>query len=165
MLSKAMQDAINEQIKKEFASAYLYLAMSAHCEAVNLPGCAHWLRIQSQEEVGHGMKLFGLVNDRGGRVTLHAIEQPPAKFKSLLDIFEQTLEHERKVTESIHKLYALAVRESDYPTQAMLQWFITEQVEEEKRAHQLVEELKLAGHEGAALLFFDRQLAARTAGA
>ncbi len=164
MLSKAMQDAINEQIKKEFASAYLYLAMSAHCEAVNLPGCAHWLRLQSQEEAGHALKLFDYVNDRGGRVTLHGIEQPPGKFKSPLDVFQQTLEHERKVTESIHKLYAMAVKENDYPTQTMLHWFVTEQVEEEKRAAQIVEQLKMAGDEGSALLFFDRQMAARTAG-
>ncbi len=165
MLSKAMQGAINEQIKKEFASAYLYLAMSAHCEATSLPGCAHWLRLQSQEEAKHAMKLFAYVNDRGGRVTLQAIEQPPARFKSLRDIFEHTLEHERKVTETIHQLYALAVKESDYSTQTMLQWFIGEQVEEEKQAYQLVGELKLAGEEGAALLLFDRQLGARAAGA
>lgn len=164
MLSKAMQDALNDQIKKEFASAYLYLAMSAHFEAANLPGCAHWMRIQNQEEAGHGMKFFAYVNDRGGRVTLQAIDQPPGKFKSPRDVFQQTLEHERKVTESIHKLNALAVKENDYATQAMLQWFITEQVEEEKRASQLVEELKLAGDEGAGLLLFDRQLAARAAG-
>ena len=164
MLSKAMLDGINDQIRKEFASAYLYLAMSAHCEAINLPGCAHWLRLQSQEEVGHGMKFFGYVNDRGGRVTLQAIEQPPGKFKSPLDIFQQTLNHEKMVTESIHKLFALAVKEGDYATQAMLQWFITEQVEEEKHASRLVEELKLAGQEGATLLFFDRQLGSRSAG-
>ena len=164
MLSKAMQDAINDQIRKEFASAYLYLAMSAHCEAVNLPGCAHWLRIQSQEEVGHGMKFFAYINDRGGRVTLQAIEQPPGKFKSPLEIFQQTLEHEKRVTDSIHKLNALAIKENDYATQAMLQWFITEQVEEEKVAGQLVEQLKLAGGEGATLLLFDRHLAGRSAG-
>lgn len=161
MLNKTMQDAINEQVKKEFASAYLYLAMAAHCEAVNLPGFAHWLRAQNQEENGHAMKLFDYVLDRGGRVTLQAIDQPPSKFKSPLDVFEQALEHERKVTDAIHKLYAMAVKENDYGTQTMLQWFISEQVEEEKQATQIVEQLKLAGDEGSALLLLDRQLAAR----
>ena len=163
MLSKAMQEAINEQIRKEFASAYLYLAMAAHCEAANLPGCAKWLRLQSQEEASHALKLFDHINDRGGRVVLKAIEQPPASFKSPLDIFQQTLAHERKVTEAIHALYALAVKENDYPTQTMLQWFISEQVEEEKRASQIVEHLKMLGDEGPALLMLDRQLAARAA--
>ncbi len=164
MLNKTVQDALNDQIRKEFASAYLYLAMSAHCEAVNLPGCARWLRVQGKEEVGHGMKLFDFVNDRGGRVTLQAIEQPPARFKSPLDIFEQTLEHERKVTDSIHKLNALAVKENDYATHAMLQWFITEQVEEEKRATLLVEQFKRAEEEGAAILLLDKELGGRSAG-
>ena len=164
MLSKAMQDAVNDQIRKEFASAYLYLAMSAHCEAADFPGCAHWLRLQNQEETGHAMKLLDYVNNRGGRVALQAIDQPPGKFRSPLDVFQQTLDHERKVTESIHKLYALAVKENDYATQTILHWFITEQVEEEKRATDLVAQFRLAGDEGAALLFLDRQLAGRSAG-
>jgi ferritin len=163
MLSQAMQDAINDQVKHEFYSAYLYLAMSAYCESVNLPGFAHWMRLQSQEELSHGLKLFDHVHERGGRARLHAIDQPPDDFRSPLDIFQKSLEHEQKVTGMIHRLYALAVKENDYAAQVLLQWFITEQVEEEKNAGQIVEQLKLIGDQGAAVLMLDRQLAARAA--
>ena len=98
MLSQAVQDAINEQIKHELYSAYLYLAMSAYCQVSNMPGSAHWTSLQSKEEVGHAMKFFEYVNDRGGRVLLQAIDQPPAEWKSLLAMFQQVLEHEQKVT-------------------------------------------------------------------
>jgi len=161
MLSKTMQDAVNEQIKNELYSAYLYLSMSAHCEAANLPGSAHWMRLQTQEEMSHAMKLFDYVNDHGGRVVLQAIDRPPADFKSLLDIFQQVLEHEQKVTGMIHQLYDLAVKENDYATQVELQWFITEQVEEEKNASGIVEHLKLIGDHAGALFMMDRQLGAR----
>jgi ferritin len=161
MLSKVVEDAINEQIKNELYSAYLYLAMSAHFEVANLPGSAHWMRLQSQEEVEHAMKFFDYVNERGGRVVLQAINQPPAEFKSPLDIFQQALEHEQKVTGMINNLYALAVKENDYPTQVMLQWFIEEQVEEEKSAGDVVEQLKMIGDHIPSLLMLDRQLGAR----
>lgn len=161
MLNKAIQDAINEQVKNELYSAYLYLSMSAYFEAVNLPGFAHWMRLQSQEEVSHAMKYFDFISDRGGRVVLQAIDQPPVEFQSPLDVFQRTLEHERKVTAMIHRLYELAVKENDYATQTELQWFITEQVEEEKRAHEIVERLKMIGDQGAALLMLDRQLGER----
>jgi len=162
MLSKAMQDAINQQVRNEFSSAYVYLAMSAYCEERNLGGCAHWLRLQAREELGHAMKLFEYIHDRGGQVALGPIEQPPAKFKSALEVFQRALEHERKLSGTIHRLYELAVKEGDYATQAMLQWFVTEQVEEEKAAVQIMEQLKLVGEEGPALLMVDRQLAARS---
>src|SRR3954471_6764673 len=155
MLNKTVQDAINEQIKHEFFSAYLYLSMAAYCETANLPGAAHWMRLQSQEEWGHALKLFDFVQDRGGRVVLQAIAQPPVEFESPLDVFQQALDHERKVSALINKLYEVALKEGDYPTQAFLQWFITEQVEEEKNADQIVEQLKLAGGQGAALLMLD----------
>jgi ferritin len=161
MISKKLQDAINDQIKNEFYSAYLYLAMAAHCEASNLPGFAQWLKVQSHEEWTHGMKFFEFLNDRGGRVTLHAISQPPATYKTVLGIFEHVLEHEQKVTACINKLYELALQERDYPTQAMLQWFITEQVEEEKNATQIVEQLKMIPEKGGALLFIDRHIGKR----
>ena len=163
MLNKAVQSAINDQIKEEFYSAYLYLAMSAYCETINLPGFAHWMRVQYQEELVHALKFFDFVNDREGSVELHAIEQPPSEFQSPLDIFQQSLEHERKISSLIHKLYELAVREKDYPTQTLLQWFITEQVEEEKNAGQIVEQLKMAGGQPAALLLLDNVLGERTA--
>lgn len=161
MLSQKVQDALNEQLKDEFYSAYLYLAMSAHCEATNLPGFARWMRLQGQEEVSHAMKLFDYLNDRGGRALLGAIAKPPAEFQSPLALFEQTLEHERQVTGKIHALYQLATQESDYPTQVMLHWFIEEQVEEEKSVSEIVAQLKLIGDHIPPILMLDHRLGQR----
>lgn len=161
MLSKPIQDAMNEQIKNELYSAYLYLSMAAHFESTNLPGFAHWMKIQATEEIKHGMKFFEYINERGGKVTLKTIEQPPLEFKTPLDIFKMASKHEQKVTGTIHKLYELALKENDYPSQVMLQWFIKEQVEEEKSAESIIEQLKMAGDSSAALLMADRQFAAR----
>ncbi len=161
MLSKTVQDTINEQIKNELYSAYLYLSMSAYCEAANLHGFAHWMRVQSQEEVSHAMKFFGFVFDRGGRVALQAIDQPPVDFKSPLDLFQQTLQHEQKVTGLINHIYELATKENDYATQTFVQWFITEQVEEEKNASQILEQLKAIGDQPAALFMLDGFLGKR----
>jgi ferritin len=163
MLSKPVQDAINEQIKNELYSAYLYLSMATHFESTNLSGFAHWMKIQATEEVKHAMKFFEYVFERGGKVTLKAIDQPPADFKSPVEIFKSAHKHEQKVTGMIHKLYELALKENDYPSQVMLQWFIKEQVEEEKTAEGIVEQLKMAGDSSAALLMADRQFAARKA--
>ncbi|NLH98534.1 MAG: ferritin [Chthonomonadales bacterium] len=160
MLSKSMQKALNGQIQKEFASSYLYLAMAAYCETKNLPGMATWLKVQAQEEWGHGMKIYEFVNDRGGTVTLQAIEQPPAEFGSPVDIFKGVLEHEQKITAAINDLYAQAVKENDYATQIMLQWFITEQVEEEKNASDILELLKMAGEH---VIVLDHRLGKRGA--
>ena len=164
MLSKVMQDAINEQIKNELYSAYLYLSMAAYSEAANLPGFAHWMRMQSQEEVEHAMKFFDFVNECGGRVVLQAIDRPPVEFESPLDVFEKTLEHECKVTAMIHRLYELALEENDHPTQVLLQWFIEEQVEEEESAAQIVGTLKMIGDKPHALLMLDRELGRRGTG-
>jgi len=164
MLSTTLTDAINDQIAFELNSAYMYLAMSAHCESRNLPGCAKWLRIQWQEEVGHAMKFFDMVQERGGRVTLRSIEKPPAKFPSALEVFKQVLAHEKKVTASVNKLYALASKENDYAMQVALQWFIAEQVEEEKHAGDIVAGLELIGDSGTALYMMDKQLGSRAAG-
>lgn len=161
MLSKSLQEALNDQINKELYSAYFYLGMSAWCESQNLPGAAHWLSAQAAEEQGHALKLFRFVNDRSGKVTLQAIAQPLQEFTSLLDLFEQVLEHEKKVSSLIHGLYKAALAENDYPSQVMLQWFINEQVEEEKNATAIVETLKSVGTQGASLFMVDRQLAAR----
>ncbi|MBI4531114.1 MAG: ferritin [Candidatus Latescibacteria bacterium] len=161
MLSTAIQDAVNEQINHEFASAYLYLSMSAYCESINLTGFAHWMRVQNHEEVAHAMKLFDFVNDRGGRVVLQAIEEPKGEFASPLAIFEEALEHEQEVTSKVHQIYALAINENDYATQIELQWFIAEQVEEEKMIGKIVAQLKLVGSQGTPLFMMDRQLAAR----
>ncbi|MFQ5770503.1 MAG: ferritin [bacterium] len=164
MINKTVENAINAQIKHELDSAYLYLAMSAHCESINLNGFAHWLRSQYEEELSHAMRLFDFLNERGGRVILQSIDQPPADFRSPLEMFKQVLEHEKKVTGLIHQLYELAVKENDYPTQVELQWFITEQVEEEASVGNIVEQLKLAGEHGTALLMMDKHLAKRGAG-
>jgi ferritin len=163
MLAKTVQDALNEQIQKELYSAYLYLAMSAYCEANNLPGSAKWMRVQAQEETGHGLKIFDYLHDRGARVTLRPIAQPPAEFASLLDVFQQALAHEREVTKSINQLYALAAKENDYATQSMLQWFITEQVEEEKSASLVAEQLKLVGDSKGSIIMLDHHLGKRGA--
>jgi ferritin len=163
MLGKKLQDAMNEQIKNELYSAYLYLSMSAYCEAANLPGFAHWMRVQAQEEEAHAMKFYNFIHERGGRVALQAIDQPPVEFPSPLAVFEQTLEHEQKVTGMIHDLYALAVEEKDYASQIFLQWFVTEQVEEEASASQILEMLKMIGDKGHALIMLDRQLGRRGA--
>lgn len=161
MINSNVQVAINEQIKNELYSAYLYLAMCAHFEAANLPGFAHWMRLQSNEEVEHAMKLFDYLNDRGGRVELHAIDKPPKTWESTLVAVKQVLEHEQKVTGLIHKLYETALKENDYATQVMLQWFIDEQVEEEKNASQIVEQLKMIEERGTAILYLDKQLGKR----
>jgi ferritin len=163
MLSDTLQKALNDQIKHELYSSYLYLSMAAHLEATNLPGSARWMRMQSQEETEHALKFFEYILDRGGRVTLQAIDQPPATFGSLLSIFQQALEHEQKVTGLIRELYDTATKENDYATQVMLQWFITEQVEEEKTAGEVVEHLKRIGEQGAALFMMDAHLGQRSA--
>ncbi|MCG8343159.1 MAG: ferritin [Chlorobiales bacterium] len=161
MLSKALQKALNEQINKEFYSSYLYLSMAAWAESRNLPGFAHWLKFQQQEENGHAMKLYNYVNERGGSVELGAIEQPPSDFKSPTTLFEEVLNHERFITASINKIYEKAVKENDYATQVKLHWFIDEQVEEEASASEILNTLKMAGEKGPALLMLDRQLARR----
>lgn len=162
MMGKAVQDAINEQIQYELYSAYVYLAMSAYCEEQSLPGFAKWLRFQAQEEVGHAMKLFDHLVERGAHIELRALDAPSGTFASPLDVFEKALAHERHVTERIHRLYELAVREKDYPAQVMLQWFIEEQVEEEQNTGAMVDALKRIGDDGAALVMLDREAGARS---
>ena len=161
MLSKTLQDAMNEQIKNELYSAYLYLSMSAYCEETNLPGFAHWMRLQAQEEVSHAMKFYVFIYERGGRVVLQAIDQPPVEFQSPLHVFEETLGHEHKVTAMINDLYTLAVEEKDYASQAFLQWFVTEQVEEEASANEIVQKLKLMGDAPGGLFMIDKELGQR----
>jgi len=161
MKSKKLLKALNEQICLEFSSAYTYLAMAAYFEAQNLSGFAHWMTVQYQEETGHAMKLYKYVVNRGGRITLQAVDQPVAEYKSPLHAFESVLSHERKISEIINRLYELAVKEGDYPTVVELQWFITEQVEEEKTAQDVLEQVRLVGNHGVSLLMLDRQMASR----
>jgi len=163
MTSKKIEKAINDQIQNEFYASYLYLAMSAYCESINFSGFAHWMRHQSQEETEHAMRLFDYLNNRGGKVILQAIKKPPATFRSALDMFQQALKHEQSVTKSIHNLYSLAQRDKDYPTAVELQWFISEQVEEEKTAGDIVGRIKSIGRDATALYLMDQDLGSRAA--
>ena len=161
MIGKAMQDAMNEQINKEFYSSYLYLSMAAYFEDRNLMGFAHWMRLQADEEREHAMKFYNFVLDRGGRVYLKALDAPETDWKSNLEAAEGVAAHEAKVTASIQDLYELALKEKDYAAQVMLQWFISEQVEEEKNAAELVAKLKLIEERGTAVLMLDHRLSKR----
>lgn len=161
MIGKAIQDAMNEQVNNELFSAYQYLSMAAYCESANLPGFAHWMRTQSQEELQHAMKFYDFILERNGRVVLGAIDQPIVEFGSTLEVFEQALEHEQKVTGMINDLYSLSATENDYASQTFLQWFITEQIEEEKNAGDVVENLKMVGDKSEALFLLDRELGRR----
>ncbi len=153
--------AFNEQINEELFSSYIYLAMAAHFEAMNLAGFASWMKLQAQEEVEHAMRLFHHINRRGGRVALKGIGEPPSDFGSPLETFEKALAHEEHITGTIHALYEMAREEKDYPAQLELQWFIEEQVEEEENAGGVVELLRMAGDNKGALLMLDRELAKR----
>jgi ferritin len=161
MITKTMQDAINDQIHKELYSSYLYLSMAAYFEDNNLPGFARWMRVQESEERQHAMKLYDFLAERGGRVLLKAIDAPRSEWKSTLEVAEEVAAHEAKVTASIHALYETALKEKDYPAQVMLQWFITEQVEEEKNAAEIVANLKLIEAHGTAVLMLDHRLGKR----
>ncbi|HPC15977.1 MAG TPA: ferritin [Candidatus Hydrogenedentes bacterium] len=162
MLSDKMLKALNDQITKEFHSAYLYMAMSAYFEGENLPGFAKWMRLQAQEESCHALIFFNYTCERGGKVTLGAVDAPPTTFKSAVDVFEKTLAHEQFITDSINKLMDLAIKESDHATRAMLQWFVTEQVEEEANASQILARLHMMKGGGNGLLMMDGGLGSRT---
>lgn len=160
-LSARLQESFNNQINAELSSAYLYLSMAAYFEDKNLPGFSNWMRKQNEEETAHAMRFFDYVHDRGGRAALQAIEQPDADFRSPLDVMERTLNHERKVTALINRMYQLSIEESDYAAQVMLHELINEQVEEEKSAEELVEHLRLIDGDGSGLLLLDARLAQR----
>jgi ferritin len=161
MLSDRMLEALNKQVNAEFYAAFIYLSMATYFEEANLPGFAHWMEKQYAEEVEHAMKIYEYINDRGGRVKLMAIDQPPVDFESSLDIFEKALAHEQKVTGMINDLSAIAEEEKDRATAVFLHWFIDEQVEEEKSVGEIIETLKMIGDKGHALIMLDRQLARR----
>ncbi|MBI4026558.1 MAG: ferritin [Verrucomicrobia bacterium] len=161
MISKALQDAINDQINKELYSSYLYLSMAAYFQNKSLPGFAHWMRVQESEERAHAMKLYDFLIDRGSRVALKAIDAPPSNWKGSPEVFTEVAAHEAKVTASIHALYELALKEKDYPAQVMLQWFISEQVEEEKSAAEIVASLNMIESHASAILQLDHRLSKR----
>lgn len=160
-MTSVVLEAINRQICSEFSASFSYLGMSAWCQKENFTGAASWLRIQSQEEHGHAMKLFDFVLARGHEVKLEHIEVPNAKFKSLPDVFEQALAQEQAVSKQIDALYELAFKEKVFAAMAELQWFLTEQVEEEKTAREIVSRLNMVKADSAAIIDIDRELGAR----
>jgi ferritin len=161
MLSDTMAKALNEQINAELHSAYLYLAMAAHFDAENLAGFAHWMKAQAQEEVGHAMKFYGYVNERGKKVALTAIDGPATEWASPLAAFEAAYKHECMISGRINKLVDLAAGENDHATAGFLQWFVAEQVEEEASTDEVVQKLKMIGDRPHALYMLDRELARR----
>lgn len=163
-ISTSMQRALNEQIRKEFGASYLYLSMAAYFAEKNLNGFARWMRMQAMEEAKHAMRIFDFVEDRGGRVTLEAVDRPPPDYPSALAVFEHARDHEAKVSAGIHALFEMAGSEKDWATQAMLQWFITEQVEEEKTSSEIVDTLRMIGDSASGLYMYDKELGRRGAG-
>ena len=161
MISKKIEKALNKQINAELYSAYLYLSMVAYFESVNLPGFANWMKVQTQEELVHAMKIYDFVNERGGRVVLKAIEAPPTEWDSPLDAFEATYKHEQKVTGLINNLVNLAIEEKDHATNSFLQWFVNEQVEEESSVDKVAQKLKMVEKAPGGLFMIDSELGQR----
>ena len=164
MLNPKIQDAFNKQINAEVFSSYLYLSMSTYFDSQNLKGMANWMLIQAQEELQHAMKFLNFINERGGRVLLTQVEGPKTEWNSPLDVFEDAYRHECKVTGLINDLVDLSLGEKDHAANVFLQWFVTEQVEEEASAQEVADQLKLAGDQGGVLFMLDRELAKRTLG-
>jgi len=165
MLSKKMQDALNNQLNEEMYSSYLYLSIAAHFEEQNMKGFANWFKIQSHEEYGHALKFYGFIAQTGGVVKLKQIGAPKASWKSVMEAFKDTLAHEKKITGLIHKLVDLAMQSKDYATNNFLQWFVTEQVEEEATVEEILHKLEMIGDNKGGLYMLDRELGARGAGA
>ena len=162
MLKKKMLKALNNQINAEMYSSYLYLSMESYFQSLSLGGFASWMRSQVQEELYHGMKFYDYVNERGGKVTLEAIAKPDASWKSPLAAFEHILEHEQMVTSLINNLMDLAATEQDHATRIFLQWFVSEQVEEEASVGEVVDKLRLIKNNSSGLFFLDAELGKRT---
>jgi ferritin len=160
-MSTELEQAFNDQITLELSSEHAYLQMSAYLERRDLPGFAQWMRIQADEEHTHAMKFFEFLLDRGNDVTLGPVDAPKNDFGSVVEVFEASLAHEKKVTASIHDLYARCTSAGEYQALPMLHWFIDEQVEEESSVSQIVERVRMAGDDGAAMLFLDRELSER----
>ena len=163
MISKKMEAALNNQVNKEIFSSYLYLSMSAYFDSKNFAGMSGWMKMQSQEEYDHAMRFYDFILRVGGEVKLAAIDAPQTDWESPLAIFEDSLDHERYISKSIHELMDLAVEEKDHPTKSFLQWFVDEQVEEEDTVQQIVENFKMIGDSKGGLFMFDRELGARSA--
>ncbi len=162
MLNKRLEEEFNNQINAELQSAYLYLSMSAYLSSINLNGFSHWMKLQFEEEQFHAMKLYDYILDRGGSVKLSNIEKPKDNWNDIIDVFEDVLEHEQKVTAMINDLVDISMEEKDHASVAMLQWFVTEQVEEEANVSDLLDQLKLIEGKGSGLFILDREAKQRT---
>ena len=163
MLTPKMQKALNTHLNEEFYSSYLYLSMAAYFEAKNLKGFANWMRIQSTEEQMHGMKFFNFILQKGGKVSLMPIEAPKIEWKSISEVFADTLKHERKISGLINKIVEAAITEKDYATHTFLQWFVTEQVEEEANVEEIIQKIEMIGDNKSGLYMLDNELGSRTA--
>lgn len=160
-MKEKMLAAFNKQINAEMYSAYLYLSMEAYFQSINLPGFATWMRAQTQEEMMHAMKIYDFVFERGGKVSLEAIDKPESSWDSPLAVFKEVLKHEQYVTSLINDLVDLAIKEKDHASNIFLQWFVTEQVEEEASADAIIQRLKLTKDSGSGLFMIDAQLGQR----
>ncbi len=161
MIGEKMGMALNDQLNAELYSAYLYLSMSAYFQSLNLKGFANWMRVQTQEELLHAVKFYDFINNRGGRVKLAAIETPPSGWESPLEVFESAYQHEQKVTGLINNLVEIALEERDHATEIFLQWFVTEQVEEEDSVNTVIQKLKLMGDAPGGMFMLDNELGQR----
>jgi ferritin len=161
MISEKMQERLNKAIKLEFDSSYLYLSMAAYCESVALDGFARWMQAQASEEWGHGMKIYEYLNDQQARVNLHGLEEPKREWSSIVDVFEDTLAHEKKVTAAYHDLMDYAEEKKDYATKSFLQWFINEQVEEESTAAGILDKLRMVKDRPQGILYMDSHVGKR----
>ena len=161
MIGPRMQDALNRHVQAETSSSYLYLAMSAWCEAKAWKGFARWLRVQSDEELVHARKSLDYLLARGGEAKLGTIEAPPASWASVHEVFDRVLEHERKITAFVYDLHAMAQQEKDRAAEVFLQWFVAEQVEEEARALEVVDRLKIVGDRPGTVLYLDKEYGKR----
>jgi ferritin len=162
MISQKMTDTINRQINNEIYSAYLYMSMSAHSSHIGLNGFASWFMVQYHEEMFHAMKFYNYMLDQGSQVHLQALKEPLKTFTSATDMFEKTLEHEKFITKSINEIADLALQEKDHGTYQFIQWYVNEQIEEEKNDNEILQKLTLAGDSGAGLFMIDQQLGTRT---
>ena len=161
MIDEAVCSALNRQLRAELYSAYMYVAMASYFEQKNLKGFANWMRVQIQEELSHAEKFHRYIVDRGGQPVFASIDAPPAQWASALGLFEAAYEHETKVTRSINELVDTALSARDHATEQFLQWFVAEQVEEESSFDEVIQQLRLADNNGAALLMMDREMAGR----
>ena len=160
MIKEKMQNALNNHVNAELYSAYIYLSMSAYFESINLRGFAHWMKVQAKEEVGHAMRIYNHLIERGGRVILSAIETPQDEWKSSLEAFKAAYEHEVKITGMINELVELSKTEKDNAAYYMLQWFVNEQVEEEQQTDEIAQKLRMIKESANGLLMLDKHLKA-----